>query len=282
MRRIAIGALLLAVALFLGWYLPKEPSGELSWAPELAKTAEAGTDGGLVYLNNVRDWTYGDGAVRSDAWIDETSAIDPRAITRVWFVFEPFASLPAAGHTYLTFELEDGRAYSFSVEARKEADESYSAFLGLFREYELAYTWGTERDFLTRRLAYLEHPVHMYPLSISREGAEALFLALVAETNELKASPRFYNTLTANCTNLLAEMANRAAPGSVPYDLAWNLPGFSEKFLARIGLIPAGDYDLTPYREEIEALAREDAREFSRKLRTLAPLKDAAASGITE
>lgn len=269
MKRIAAGALLFAVALFLGWQLPKEPSGERVWAPELAKTAQAGESDGLVYLNNVRDWTYGDGTVLGEGWIDETTAIAPGAIARVWFVFEPFASLPAAGHTYLTFELSDGRAYSFSVEARKEADERYSAFLGLFREYELAYTWGTERDFLSRRLLYLGHPVHMHPLNVNAEGAAALFSALVAETNGLKASPRFYNTLTANCTNLLAEMANRAAPGSVPYDLAWNLPGFSEKFLARIGFIEGSGYDLTPYREEIAGFATEDSLSFSKKLRAL-------------
>lgn len=281
MRLIAAGALLIALALFLGWYLPKEPSGELVWAPELAKTASAETVDGVVHLRNVRDWTYGTGAIRSEQWLDEV-AIDPEEITKAWFIFEPFESLPAAGHTYLTFELSDGRAYSFSVEARKEADEKYSAFLGLFREYELAYTWGSERDFLSRRLLYLEHPVHMYPLSINPDGAQTLFLALVDETNQLATTPRFYNTLTANCTNLLAEIANKTAPGSVPYDLSWNLPGYSEKFLARIGFIPEGDHDLEPYQAEIEGFAEDEARAFSRQLRELPPLKNVPASDITE
>jgi hypothetical protein len=38
---------------------------------------------------------------------------------------------------------------------------------------------------------------------------------------------------------LLAEIANESRPGAVPYDISWNLPGSSDLFLMRIGLIEA-------------------------------------------
>jgi hypothetical protein len=283
-RAVRAVALIVLAGVLIGvaGFVMKTPSGNRVWAPELAKTATADVDvHGLVHLHNVRDWTYATGTIQSVEWNDEV-VLNPEAITRAWFVFEPFPSLPVAGHTYLTFEFADGTAYSFSIEARKEASESYSALKGLFREYELAYTWGTERDFLSRRLLYLGHPVHMYPLAADKVAAKTLFLSVVDETNKLAAAPRFYSTLTANCTNLLAEIANKSVPGSVPYDIAWNLPGFSEKFLRRIQLIPEGNYNLDPYRNDVQAFADKSPREFSQALRELPPLKKGLQNNTAE
>jgi hypothetical protein len=261
-----------------------EPRSDRTWAPELEKTSFATTEaGGAIRLHNVRDWTYGLGEIKAKGW-REAITVDPAKITRAWFMFEPFPALKPAGHTYLTFEFSDGSAISFSVEARKEAHEKFRVSMGLFRQYELAYTWGTERDFLTRRLMYLQHPLYMYPLAIETESAQRYFRMLVEKTNQLAEHPRFYNTLTANCTNLLAEIANESAPGAVPYDISWNFPGFSDLFLMRIGLIEAvgtreetqAAFDLTPFLSEIEGFSQDDAAVFSRELRQLAPLKKQA------
>jgi len=147
----------------------------------------------------------------------------------------------------------------------------------IYAKYELAYTWGTERDFVTRRVLYLKHPVKMYPLTLDAERTQRLFLALIRKTNEIAEHPRFYNTLTANCTNMLAEIANEVKPGSIPYDISWNLPGLSDTYLMKIKYItPEGSveqtqkkYDISKKQKSILSIADEPHAEFGKRLRKL-------------
>lgn len=269
----------LCVSVFAIFILLREARNDREWESEVANTSSASINAdGTVSIKNVRDFTYGDYSIISTEWISEV-VVDPKDIVRTWFVLEPFAKWKAVGHTFLTLELADGSAYSFSVEARKEKGEEYSAFLGLFRKYELAYTWGTERDFVTRRLLYLDHPVRMYPLNLDKEQAVKLFMGLIKKTAIVAEHPRFYNTLTANCTSVLAHIANDITPGTVPYDISWNLPGYSDQFLLKIGLINASGsfdyikqkYDLTQYREKVLDSALIPHTQFGKTLRSFLP-----------
>ena len=271
-----VGAVLLVVALAaLFYYASLKPSDERSWIPAQARTATAEAEDGIITLRNVRDWTYSEEAVLEEAWRD--LAIDPKEITRAWFLIEPFSEFTAVGHTFLSFELKDGSAVSFSVEARREEGEEYSAIKGQFRAYELSYQWGTERDFVTRRLIYLDHPLRLYPLALSPEASQALFRSLAKETNELAASPRFYNTLTANCTNVLADLVNEHYPGTLPYDLSWNLTGYADRYLMEQGLITLKGtveetqqaHDLTQHRDAVQEIATSSPALFSQRIREL-------------
>ncbi len=275
--RYAFFALLALVLIAGAAILSREPRGDREWVDEFVRTPTAWENGiGVFYIRNVRDWTYGTGSVLSKDWIDEVEA-DPRKITRAWFMEEPFPSWSAVGHTYLSFEFNDGTALSFSVEARMQKGQNYSALRGLFQQYELTYSWGTERDFLARRILLLGHSVRMYPLAIEPDVARALFRALAEKTTELAGHPRFYNTLTANCTNILAEIVNGAYPESIPYDISWNFPGSSDSFLMSMGYIRAegsveeerSRHDLGQYREEIAHIATSDQKMFSGEIRTL-------------
>jgi hypothetical protein len=266
---------LVALVLFIGFILLKEPKVDGDWLPEQARTATTDSIGESITIRNVRDWTYDETGPLSTAWTDVT--VDPSAITRAWFLIEPFSKLEAIGHTFLSFELEDGTVLSFSVEAKRDQGEEYSALKGQFRAYELSYQWGTERDFVTRRLIYLDHPLRLYPLELSSESAEALFRSLAEETDALAREPRFYNTLTANCTNVLATIVNHYYPGTLPYDISWNLTGYADRYLMEEELIKAeGDiastqaaHDLTPLREDVRRIATTSPSLFSQKIRAL-------------
>lgn len=249
--KIFAGVCVIVLLVWVSVVFLRTPQAEREWEASLARTATADISDEVVVLRNVRDFSYEDEVV--EQWVDEV-VVNPEEITRVWFVLEPFGGLPLAGHTFLTFEFEDGEAYSFSVEARKEVGEEYSAFWGLFRKYELAYSWGTEQDFMDRRVEYLGHEVYRYPLVLNENEMKVLFVGLARETQRLAETPRFYNTLNANCTNMLAKMVNRIDPGRIPYDISWNLPGYSDRFLLRIGRI---DFEGT-YREAREAYGVSD------------------------
>lgn len=268
--------LLIGTAIFLVYRVTLTPQTSRSWLPEQERTATADI-GDTITLHNVRDWTYSDTAPLSTEWIEMT--VDPSTITRTWFYLEPFSDWEAVGHTFLSFEFEDGTALAFSVEARRESHETYSAVRGLANEYELSYQWGTERDFVARRLVYLNHPLRMYPLELSQEDSAALFRTLARETNTLAKTPRFYNTLAANCTNVLASIVNTHYPGRLMYDLSWYLTGYSDGYLMKEGLIKIEGtasetktlHDLTPFRTEVKEKATADAVAFSTFLRTLLP-----------
>ena len=219
------------------------------WIPEQAHSVTTAINSDETFtLYNVRDWIYGDKSVVSQEWKDVT--VDPKEITRMWFVLEPFSEWEAVGHTLLTFEFADGTTLSFSVEARREADEEYSALQGMTPQYELAYQWGTERDFVTRRLLYLDHPLRRYPLNVTPEQAQAIFVALVDETALLEEHPRWYNTMLDNCTNTLAHEVNKWAPGALPYDISWNLTGYADRYLMKEGWITTIDNSVKKTQEQ--------------------------------
>lgn len=268
----------LATLILLGvWqHFTQAPQNDRAWTEEHARITTAEVSDRTVTLRNVRDWTYDASGPLSREWLDVT--VDPTKITRVWFVIEPFGGWKAVGHTFLTFEFADGMTLAFSIEARREADETYSAFDGMLRRYELSYQWGTERDFIARRLVHLNHEVRMYPLTLPEGAPEALFHSLIEETNELAEEPRFYNTLMANCTNLLASIVNEHYPGTLPYHYAFVLTGYSDTYLMRNEFIERIDasetmtmlhYDLTPDREAIGYAASLDPVAFSDVIRIM-------------
>jgi len=269
-------AVLLGLAACTLYILTLEPRTDRIWEDSLSRsTYITQNDGGYV-LHNVRDWTYGPETILSQDWIDSMS-VSATDITRVWFLLEPFSDWDRVGHTFITFEFADGNNLSFSVEARRESDEVYSAFQGLFRAFELSYTWGTERDLLTRRLLHLNHDVRMYHLTIEPEVAQTIFASLVERTNDIYQNPRFYNTLSENCTNVLAREMNIAYPQSVPKDISWYLPGTSDTFLMSEGFIEVkgtpeemiGKHNLQNYRDTIVSIATSSPQVFSANVRSL-------------
>ncbi|KND49203.1 MAG: putative membrane protein [Parcubacteria bacterium C7867-008] len=276
-KRVLKWTLVLAVIAALLFFLSIQPRTDRNWSEEFSRTATATTlSNGHIALSNVRDWTYGNGTITSKEW--RTVEVDPKAIKKVWFVTEPFSQWKAVGHTFLSFEFKDGTTLSFSIEARREAGEDYSAIRGLFKSYELSYQWGTERDFITRRMLYLDHPVRRYPLAITSTMSEALFRGSVNQTNELATRPRFYNTLTENCTNALAHIVNDLAPKTLPYNISWNLTGYADQYLMEQGFIKLVEgtqettrnhFELTSYKDQVLKNATADPEDFSAFLDSL-------------
>lgn len=267
----AIIAPLLGLLIYLSLQTPRS---DRDWLPEYEKTATATVSETHLSIHDLRDWTYGDDVIARN-WTDAT--VDPRTVTRAWFLIEPFGAFDGVAHTFLSFEFADGSTLAFSVQARQERGETYAAERGLVNAYELAYQWGTERDFIARRAVFLNHDLHLYPLTIAPDDAERLLISLAEETNELAERPRFYNTLTANCTNMLAKMVNEHYPGRLPYDLSWNLTGYADFYLMDQGLIEVtgskeatrAAANLAPHREALKEAATEDPEIFSARVRAL-------------
>ena len=244
-----------------------EPSHERVWQDHSARTPDMlMNDDGTITIVNVRDWNHDANQVLSTDWQDVT--LDPKAVEQVWFGYSGFSKLPLLAHTFVSFEFSNGEVYTLSIEARREADESFSAFLGIFNQYDLWYGWGTERDFVGVRTFLLKQPVEMYPLDIDKKQAEAVFVALTKQTAELHDNPRFYNTLHSNCTNELADTINAAYPGSIPYSLAQNLPGLSLSYLKKQELLTYSERSIIDGSDPgLRATINQTPADFSRVLR---------------
>ncbi len=206
------------------------------WKPEHARRARAEIADGKVTIENVRDGRHPPGGPPEIRWTTRRYELD--RIRRLWFVVEPFVpSLPFVAHTFVAFEFEDD-FLALSIEARQRTDQRYSIVAGLFGAYELIYVFGDERDLFLGRTVHREHELHLYPLVTPMIEAQAFFLTTVATANALAERPRRYDSLRANCTNLLRRHANQVRPGSFPpFTLADVMPGRSSTLLYRKGWI---------------------------------------------
>lgn len=173
-------------------------------------------------------------------------------------------------HTYFVFDFRDQPPVAISVESRRERGEGYDAIRGVFNEYELIYLWGTEQDVTGLRAVLEKNQLYMYPLVGSMDSAWRLFLDLAEVTQQLETQPRFYNSLTSNCTNELAKVANQAQPGAIPPNIALILPGYAASLLYNLGFIPT-DAPLETVRQRYAisdtVAATVDQPDFSRLLR---------------
>ena len=127
----------------------------------------------------------------------------------------------------------------FSGEIRREHHEVFSAIGGFFREFELAMIAAEERDIIYLRTNIRKENVYRYRVNLPPAGARELFLSYVEMGNELAKQPKFYNTLTANCTTIIFHMARILDP-SFPFDYRILLSGFLPGYLYDHGWIENG------------------------------------------
>jgi hypothetical protein len=243
--RVVLGLVAALVALALLWVgyrlIVLQPSNQRDWEFGMETLPHVTIDGNQISVQHVRDFHWGaDGSV-APVYVDRSFDLDD--LERVWFVEEPFTIPPFYGfsgiaHTYFVFDFKGQAPVAISVEARRAKGQTYDAVSGLFNSYELIYVWGTEQDLTGRRAVVEKNPLYMYPVSGSIDSGRNLFHDLAAESQGLETQPRFYNSLTSNCTNELAKEANRAQPGAIPLNIGLFLPGYADRFLYERGFIP--------------------------------------------
>lgn len=211
------------------------PSNDRDWAVDQAVLPYAEIVGDKVSVYNIRNFSYKSVGEYTPNYYDAT--FDMSKIKNVYFIVEPFSGYKGAAHTFLSFEFEGDKFVAISVEIRKEKGESFSAGKGLLRQYELTYVIGDERDLLKLRSNYRKDLVFVYPIKTTPEKMRAVFLDMVARANELKAEPKFYNTVANNCTTNIANHVNQISPGRIPWDITLLLPENSDKYAYDLGLI---------------------------------------------
>ncbi len=212
-------------AALLVWWASIQPSNDRHWGAAVAHGVTGSLNGDQLTVENVRNFSWNSETDFVGRWEQRTYDLSRLQSLDLYLVYWMG---PAIAHAIMSFGFQDGRHLAFSIEVRRTQNDEYSAIAGLFKTNELIYIAADERDLLTLRKARQED-IRLYRLGTPPAAVRALLETYVAEANDLAAHPRFYNTLTTNCTTTIFDMA-RAVTSSIPFDwrivLTGYLPGY--------------------------------------------------------
>ncbi len=220
-----------AHAALLMWWKSLSPSNERAWADDVAKMTNGTVEGGAVTLHNVRNFEWRTGDDYTQRW--ETRRYDLDRLVSLDMVMSYWAG-HAIAHTLLSFGFDDGSRVVFSVEIRRERTETFSEIGGFFKEFELSVIAADERDIVRLRTNVRRERTYLYRLRMAPAALRPLFLAYLAEANSLVDRPRFYHTLTGNCTILVYKMLRRVV-GPLPLSYRLWLSGYLPEYVHEVG-----------------------------------------------
>jgi hypothetical protein len=230
-RWIIAGIYSAAVVVFLAWWSTISPTNDRKWAPDVARSVTATIDGDRLVIDNVRNFTWRSETDFDPIWEQRTyqlsHVVDVDLIMSYWMG-------EAIAHTIVSFGLDKGERLAFSIETRKEVHESYSSIAGFFKQYELAIVAADERDVVRLRSNIRGEDVRVYRLRMTPGNAQRLLREYLEEANDLARTPRFYNTLTSNCTTLVFDMVRVIHPG-LPLDVRVILAGYLPNYAYAVG-----------------------------------------------
>jgi hypothetical protein len=270
-------AFVVFVVLFLGvvaWFLSIAPSHDRPWRPEVAAMPRATIDGDRVHITGVRNFEYrsvNDFTVRHEereAQLSHLTAID-------FFVSYWSKGLIGGlvGHTFLSFIFDNALPLSISIETRPEVGEGFNPLASLFKQFELIYVVGDERDLVRVRTNFREETVYLYRLNASPDDARRLFMVYLKRINELADRPEFYHLLSNSCTINIIRYAN-AAGRKGRFDIRHLLNGLIDSYLYHSGRVDTTlPFDELRRRSQIDeaAQAANDAPDFSERIRASLP-----------
>lgn len=214
----------LFLAAFGGWALVT-PRQDRDWLTECSDLPTGTITGDDVTIHNARNFTYTETGIADVRY--EERHYDLRGLESVDFILSYFGS-DAIAHTFLSFGFDDGEYLAVSVEIRKEKGEAFSPLAGCFKQYELMYIFGDERDLIGLRLYQRKEEVYVYRTNVTPEDGRLLLHEYIRAANELAERPAFYNTVTANCTTTIVDRLQSFWP-PVPFGLDILMNGYSDR-----------------------------------------------------
>jgi hypothetical protein len=232
--RALVGYLIVFAALVALW-LQIPASNERDWQTEVSVTPYATVKGDLVTVHGVRNFDYRTETDFDPRWESRTydlKDLDSADLIAVYWAGKAIA------HIMISFGFGGKDYLAFSIETRKERGESYSTLAGFFRQYELVYIVADERDVIRVRTTYRQpqEDVYVYRTRAPLRNIRRIFFDYIQTINELRERPRFYNTLTTNCTTSILTHT-RINPESPPMSWKVLLSGYVPEYLYDLGRI---------------------------------------------
>jgi hypothetical protein len=216
-RRRARAVLVLAISIagILAWWSSILPSNDRDWSPDVSRPALASIEGNTLTVRDVRTFEWRSDTDYTAAWEDRTYDLGSLQGLDLWS--STWAGEDIA-HILVSFDFGAAIApLTWSIELRREKGEPYSALAGFFKQAELIAIAADERDIIRVRTNIRHEDVRLYRLNAGPAASRAVLDTYVAAAAKLATEPRWYNTLTTNCTTAVFQIAKAVQPG-IPLD----------------------------------------------------------------
>ena len=272
-RTIAFALLLVGV---VAWWLAISPSHHRNWRPEVAMMPRATIEGDRARITGVRNFQY---RSRNDFDVRyEEREFQLSHLIGIDF-YVSYWREGLVGHTFLSFVFDNAPPLSISIETRPEVGEGFNPISSLFKQFELIYVVGDERDIVGVRANHRRETVYLYRLNTSADDARRLLIVYLERINELADRPEFYHLLSNSCTINIIRYAN-AAGRSGSFNIRHLLNGLIDSYLYHSGRTDTSmPFDELRRRSQINAVAQaaEGATDFSHRIRASLPTVSADA-----
>jgi len=254
----------------VAWWLTIMPSHDRDWRQEVAVMPRALIDGDRVRITGVRDFDY---RSRNDFTVRyKEREIDISHLTALDF-FVSYWSEGPIGHTFLSFIFDNAPPLSISIETRPEVGEGFDPIASMFKQFELIYVVGEERDIVGVRTNHRRETVYLYRLNTETEKIRELLRVYLERINDLADRAEWYHLLSNSCTINIIRYVN-AAGRKGGFDIRHLLNGWIDRYLYHSGRIDTElPFDELRYRSLINpaAEAADGAPDFSERIRASVP-----------
>ena len=234
---------LLSHAVLLLWWNSLTPSNQHIWEDDVAQMTSGIVDGDTVTLFNVRNFDWHSETDYTPHW--ETRQYDLSKLKSVDMLTSHWG-MEAIAHVLVSFGFDDDQFVTFSVEIRKKKGQEFDEIAGFFKQYELSILATDERDAVAVRPNIRGEDTFLYRIDMPEHIRRQLFLSYIEQANQLLDEPRFYNTVTANCTTLVFGMMQHIS-GGLPLDSRLLLTGYLPSYIDELDGLTQG-FDLAQLR----------------------------------
>jgi hypothetical protein len=220
-----------AFAALLVWWRRITPTNDRKWADDVAQITNGSIDGNRVTLRNVRNFDWRSNSDYTQRW--ETRTYDLDQLTSVDMIMSYWDGW-AIAHMLISFGFDDGQHIAFSVEVRRRKNATYSELGGFFKRDGLSIIAADERDVIRVRTNIRGEDDYLYRIRMPLPAMRSLFIGYVEQADRLLCTPRFYNTITVNCTMLVYHMMKRIV-GYLPWSYRLLFTGYLPAYVHRVG-----------------------------------------------
>ena len=232
-RSLAALAVTAAVAIWYFGFITPNPNED--WITQHAKMPHVEVVGDEVHVGNVRNFIWHTPTDFTPGYEDRV--YDVSALSSMYFVISPIFDLEPAAHVWVCFGFSDGQHVAVSVEARGVKGRPFGLFPSMFRQFQLIYVIGDERDVVGLRGVARKAAVRFYPVRATKKEMRAFFLDVMERAHSLEERPEFYNLFTNNCLNNITYHIRRLGARDLPSAVLLVLTGFSDRYAYDFGFI---------------------------------------------